>query len=139
VDGYAWSMAKTPSETTVKNSFEPLAARQLVKGLSQQIQGDNLAQLDAIHAIAKTYKLVTPYSSMIVLVNDQQREALKQAEAETDRFDRKVEDGQEQLNQPNNPLSVAVPEPVNGMIVGSLAIALILFLKRQQGLNQRAS
>jgi len=76
---------------------------------------------------------------MIVLVNDQQREALKQAEAENDRFDRKVEDGQEQLNQPNNPLSVAVPEPVNGMIVGSLAIALILFLKRQQGLNQRAS
>jgi putative PEP-CTERM system integral membrane protein len=139
VDGYAWSMAKIPSDTPVKNGFEPLAARQLAKGLSQQIKGDNLAQLDAIHAIAKTYKLVTPYSSMIVLVNDQQREALKQAEAETDRFDRKVEDGQEQLNQPNNPLSVAVPEPVNGMIVSSLAIALILFLKRQQGLNQRAS
>ncbi|MEQ8541196.1 MAG: hypothetical protein RIB93_27535 [Coleofasciculus sp. D1-CHI-01] len=132
-------MAKTPTETTLKNGFEPLAARQLVKGLSQQIQGDNLAQLDAIHAIAKTYKLVTPYSSMIVLVNDQQREALKQAEAETDRFDRKVEDGQEQLNQPNNPFSTPVPEPVNGMVVGSLAIALILFLKRQQWLNKRVN
>jgi len=139
VDGYAWSMAKTPTETTLKNGFEPLAARQLVKGLSQQIQGDNLAQLDAIHAIAKTYKLVTPYSSMIVLVNDQQREALKQAEAETDRFDRKVEDGQEQLNQPNNPFSTPVPEPINGMVVSSLAIALILFLKRQQWLNKRVN
>ncbi|MEQ8962070.1 MAG: TIGR02921 family PEP-CTERM protein, partial [Coleofasciculus sp. C2-GNP5-27] len=138
VDGYAWSMAKTASETTVKNGFEPLAARQLVKGLSQPIKGDNLAQLDAIHAIAKTYKLVTPYSSMIVLVNDQQREALKQAEAETDRFDRQVEDGQEQLNQPNNPFSTPVPEPVNGMVVGSLAIALILVLKRQQWLNKKA-
>jgi len=68
VDGYAWSMAKTPSDTPVKNGFEPLAARQLVKGLSQQIKGDNLAQLDAIHAIAKTYKLVTPL--LTLLIND---------------------------------------------------------------------
>ncbi|MEQ9626011.1 TIGR02921 family PEP-CTERM protein [Coleofasciculus chthonoplastes] len=137
VDGYAWSMVKTPSEITTNNGFEPLAARQLVKGLSQQIKGDQLAQLDAIHAIAKTHKLVTPYSSMIVLVNDEQREALKKAEAENDRFDRKVEDGKEQLPQPNNANSVSVSEP--GMVMDLLAIALILCLKRQQGFNQRAS
>ncbi|MEQ9486003.1 hypothetical protein [Coleofasciculus sp. F4-SAH-05] len=80
---------------------------------------------------------MTPYSSMIVLVNDEQREALKKAEAENDRFDRKVEDGKEQLPQPNNANSVSVSEP--GMVMGLLAIALILCLKRQQGFNQRAS
>jgi putative PEP-CTERM system integral membrane protein len=89
-----------------------------------------VAQLDAIHALAKTYEIVTPYSSMIVLVNDEQREALKQAEAEKDRFERKVEDGKERLTQSNNPLSVSVPEP--GMLVGLVAIALFLMVSRQR-------
>ncbi len=76
---------------------------------------ETLDELDAIHAIAKTYKIVTPYSSMIVLVNDEQREALRLAEVATDRFNRKVEDGKENLTAPNNPLnSVTVPEP--GMV-----------------------
>ncbi|NJM58136.1 MAG: hypothetical protein HC857_12865 [Synechococcales cyanobacterium RU_4_20] len=38
------------------------------------------AQLDKIHAIAKREQIVTPYSSMIVLVNDEQRRMLAEAE-----------------------------------------------------------
>ena len=126
-DGYAWFMEKSSSQETTENNFAPLAAQQLVLGLSKKMNLETLDELDAIHAIAKTYKIVTPYSSMIVLVNDEQREALKLAEAATDRFNRKVEDGKEQLTDPNNPLnSVSVPEP--GVVLGMIAMGFFLFI-----------
>lgn len=98
--------------------FAPLAVRQLALALSQETRGkdikdkDLLTKLDGIHSLAKQYGIVTPYSSMIVLVNDQQREALKQAEARVDRFDREVETGAEALTKPNNPFAIPeVPAP----------------------------
>jgi putative PEP-CTERM system integral membrane protein len=130
VDGYAWFVEKASNEASSSNGFEPLAARQLVQALSKKTDGNQIAQLDAIHAVAKTFKIVTPYSSMIVLVNDAQREALKQAEAEKDRFERKVEDGKEQLTKPSNPLSVSVPEPAT--IAGLAAGTLFLISRRNR-------
>jgi putative PEP-CTERM system integral membrane protein len=92
-----------------------------------------LKELDAIHAIAKSYDIVTPYSSMIVLVNEQQKQALKEAEAKSDRFEREVESGKEQLSKPSNPLTVSgVPEPEEWMLLGISAIALILIGRRQR-------
>ncbi|MBD1880760.1 TIGR02921 family PEP-CTERM protein [Coleofasciculus sp. FACHB-T130] len=141
VDGYAWVLEKAPensqsADTTQKpdsKGFEALAARQMVLGLSKQIKGKQIAQLDAIHAIAKTYKIVTPYSSMIVLVNDEQRQALKIAEAQKDRFNRSVEDGKEQLRQQNNRFNASVPEP--SAIIGLVAIALFLIRTRQRSVK----
>ncbi|MEM9539316.1 MAG: TIGR02921 family PEP-CTERM protein [Cyanobacteria bacterium P01_E01_bin.42] len=123
VDGYAWTMAETINSAENSNSFAPLAARMLVRGLSREQSRDRLAQLDRIHAIAKQYKIVTPYSSAIVLVNDEQRKALQEAEASADRFKRHVEDGKEQLQTPNNPLATSIPEP--GIILGLGAISLL--------------
>ncbi|MGL5878324.1 MAG: hypothetical protein ACRC2V_11175, partial [Xenococcaceae cyanobacterium] len=46
-----------------------------------------------------------------------------------DRFDRKVENGKENLIKPNNPLNAAkIPEP--SPIVGVVAIALLFFIDR---------
>ncbi|MBD1923010.1 TIGR02921 family PEP-CTERM protein [Microcoleus sp. FACHB-831] len=157
VDGYAWFMEKPASKTNEaepgnnsnpkpkiqnpksEDGFDVLAARQMVIGLSKEIGKDQLAQLDAIHAIAKTFKIVTPYSSMIVLVNDEQRKALKQAEADKDRFERKVENGKEQLSQPNNPLNAAMPEPIPEpeIIGGLVAGAMFLFAMRKRRLSLR--
>lgn len=132
VDGYAWSELKQ-SEATDQTGFEQLAARQLVLGLSKEIDTAQLTKLDDIHAIAKTFDIVTPYSSMLVLVNDQQREALKRAEAQSDRFKREVESGKEQLSQPFNPFTVsAVPEPEEWMLVGMVAIALLFIARRKR-------
>ncbi|MBE9040059.1 TIGR02921 family PEP-CTERM protein [Oscillatoriales cyanobacterium LEGE 11467] len=145
-DGYIWSMEKqtqkpssqatledaTPKtatpETTVatEDEFAPLAARQLIRGLSRQMDETDVAQLDAVHAIAKTYKIVSPYSSAIVLVNDEQREALKQAEAEGDRFDRSVEDGDENLTNP-----LAIPEPGVGILGALGTVAFIIVARRR--------
>ncbi|AFZ06622.1 PEP-CTERM family integral membrane protein [Oscillatoria nigro-viridis PCC 7112] len=146
VDGYVWSYAKTPqSEKTAKSAavveskntgnegFKPIAARQLITALSKQKSSNQLTQLDAMHAVAKNFKVVTPYSSMIVLVNDAQREQLKAAEAKSDRFEREVESGKEQLSKPNNPLNVSgVPEPEEWLLLAVGAIGLLVIFLRQR-------
>jgi putative PEP-CTERM system integral membrane protein len=137
VDGYTWSRADvTPAASstpqapnTEEASFIPLAARQLVRELSQSSNGEKqLLELDAIHALAKRYNIVTSYSSMIVLVNDEQKAALKNAEKQSDRFNRTVEDNQ--LPQPTAnaglPVVSGVPEPSEWLLIGIVAIALIL-------------
>ncbi|MEG4985409.1 TIGR02921 family PEP-CTERM protein [Microcoleus sp. BR0-C5] len=146
VDGYVWSYAKTPqSKKTAKPAavaelkdtgnvgFKPIAARQLITALSKQKSSNQLTQLDAMHAVAKNFKVVTPYSSMIVLVNDAQREQLKQAEAKNDRFEREVESGKEELTKPNNPLNVSgVPEPEEWLLLAVGAIGLLVIFLRQR-------
>lgn len=132
VDGYAWEMISSPGSPVQEDGFQQLAARQLILGLSKQIKLNQLDSLDAVHAIAKKSGIVTTYSSMLVLVNDEQRAALKRAEAESDRFNRKVENGKEELSKPTNPLSVSVPEPSNIWIVGVSAIILLLLRKYQR-------
>jgi hypothetical protein len=75
---------------------------------------------------------------MIVLVNDEQRQALKAAEASSDRFNRKIEDGKEQLNKPNNPLSKAasVPEPEMTIGLGVIAVFIIVQSQRNKTKNR---
>ncbi|BAT54610.1 hypothetical protein NOS3756_35820 [Nostoc sp. NIES-3756] len=133
VNGYAWYLQTLEAQTNnQQDDLLPLAARQLILGLSKQVKLDNLKSLDAIHAIAKKYQIVSPYSSMLVLVNDEQRRLLKEAEAQSDRFDRKVENGKENLSKPNNPLKASVPEPSGGWLLGVSAIALFVLVKRRR-------
>ncbi|MDX2098620.1 MAG: TIGR02921 family PEP-CTERM protein [Leptolyngbyaceae cyanobacterium bins.59] len=129
MDDYVWLMTKRENPAPVKQSgFDPIAARQLILGVSQQAgKKPDLVALDAMHTIAKSYKIVTPYSSMLVLVNDQQREELKKAEARKDRFDREVEKGSENLSNPLQPMTVSgVPEPEEWllMIVGAIGLVV---------------
>ena len=138
VDGYGWYMEKVENkqvENISKNSFQQIAARYLVMGLSREKAENKLTQLDQIHAIAKKFDIVTPYSSMIVLVNDEQKKALEEAEKQKDRFDRKVESGQEVLSKPGNPLNTnvsGVPEPEEWMLLGIGAIALIFVMRNSR-------
>lgn len=138
IDGYTWVTTSVPETVTVKtDGFAPLASRHLIQALSRKMDLTQLAELDAIHGIAKTYNVVSPYSSMIVLVNDEQRQALKEAEASADRFNRSIEDGNEVLTQPDNPLSTPVPEP--GMILGLVASGGMLIFFYRHRLRKRQS
>lgn len=135
MDGYAWLLAqKEPTAAGTKTGFDPIAARQLILGLSRKAGPvPSVEQLDQMHAIAKTYDVVTPYSSMIVLVNDQQRQELKAAENRKDRFDREVETGAETLSKPSQPLTVSgVPEPEEWLLLIVVAIGLILMVRTRQ-------
>jgi putative PEP-CTERM system integral membrane protein len=117
VDGYSWQVVKSESANVNTNQgIEPITARQLVYYLSRGgNQKLSLPELDNIHQVAKNYQIVTPYSSMIVLVNDQQREQLRLAEERDDRFNREVEKGFEDLNTPFNPLADNTQEEVSGV------------------------
>lgn len=136
VDGYAWfidTLPLSPNPGVPPSSFDSLAARQLILALSREKNLDKLTELDAIHELAKKYKIVTPYSSMIVLVNDEQRRQLKEAEAAKDRFDRQVESGKENLTKPFNPLhTVSVPEPSNAVVLGIVGVILVVFVKKRR-------
>lgn len=123
VDGYAWYLTKDAENGKAANEgFGALAARQWTTHLSRYLQPNEMKELDAIHAAAKRYGIVTPYSSMIVLVNDQQRQELKQAEQQSDRFKREVED--QQLPQPTDTTISAVPEPAEWLLLIFAAVAL---------------
>lgn len=132
VDDYAWFLSKTPdSSAKIDEAFAPIAARRWVTQVSQAIKPDQLQELDAVHGLAKRYQLVTPYSSMIVLVNDQQKQDLKKAEAGGDRFNREVED--QQLPQPSTLGDIsAVPEPSEWMLIGVGALLLGVVYRHQK-------
>ncbi|MEM6434987.1 MAG: TIGR02921 family PEP-CTERM protein [Cyanobacteria bacterium P01_D01_bin.115] len=142
MDGYQWAIAATPSATTATTAqadggFTALAARQAIRWLSRNRDVTQIAALDELHAIAKRTEIVTPYSSMLVLVNDRQREALKAAENDLSRFDREIETGEDTLTDPGDPLNVSVPE--NGTPLAILFIGVILGGIVLRSHRQRAS
>ncbi|MBF2036793.1 MAG: TIGR02921 family PEP-CTERM protein [Leptolyngbyaceae cyanobacterium T60_A2020_046] len=127
IDGYRWQMSAAAPAAATGDGFAPFAARQVIRWLARSQDVAQLAGLDQLHAIAKQYKVVTPYSSMLVLINDRQREALAAAEASADRFNRQVETGNDVLTNPNNPLEPAsIPEPSG--ILGFLGASVLAWV-----------
>lgn len=163
LDGYLWTVDAVESEVSIAGDvteeevieedanqvdvaetaevpFEAIAARHLIHHQTRSLDlssfaPSNIEALDAVHAIAKRTGIVTPYSSMLVLVDERQREALKAAEEGADRFDREVEDGQDELTNPGNPLTASVPEPgqLLSLMLGAIAL---FFLKRRPQAHQ---
>lgn len=139
MDGYRWVIAPANAASADASSvFAPFAARQAIRWLSRDRDLSQVSELDGLHAIAKRVEVVTPYSSMLVLVDDRQRDALAEAEKSSDRFDREVEDGQDTLSDPNNPMNVvAIPEGRSplGMVLGGAAVFWLVRRNRVQSVK----
>lgn len=129
VDNYAWFLTQTadPTVPQIDPGFEAIAARQWVTQVSQSLKPTQLKELDAVHVLAKRYNLVTPYSSMIVLVNDRQKQDLQKAEQGKDRFQREVEDRQS-ISQSAN--VSATPEPAEWSLLAISIVMLGLVYRR---------
>jgi putative PEP-CTERM system integral membrane protein len=148
LDGYVWTvqdsaqMSAAAAETAFAEDdggFEPIAARHLVLAEMQDHRGqlDDLEVLDALHALAEDSSIVTPYSSMIVLVTEAQLARLEHLESASDRYDREYEAVGE--TTPINPLPLrGVPEPHEWLLLG-LAAALLLYYayRRMPGIQSR--
>ncbi|MEM7153498.1 MAG: TIGR02921 family PEP-CTERM protein [Myxococcota bacterium] len=133
VDGYEWSFQpidhETPAADVRHDPFAPVAARALVGHLARRMDLETLEGLDWIHAVAVETSIVTPWSSMIVLVNDAQREALRRASEAEDRFEREAESGVESTTTPMGALELAAtPEPEEWLllIIGLLVVVIRL-------------
>lgn len=139
VDGYGWfvtSPRKTGSAAPVyidDDGFAAFAARRVILDAMYRERANlrQLSMLDQLHALATKNNIVTPYSSMIVLVNTQQEQLLNQLEQQSDRFDREVEQIGDTIGQ--NPLNVTgVPEPHEWLLIGLATIMLAVYVRKKK-------
>ncbi|OQY22866.1 MAG: hypothetical protein B6I34_05335 [Anaerolineaceae bacterium 4572_32.1] len=86
-----------------------------------------LDTLDHLHEIAIANSIVTPYSSMLVLVNQQQEDLLDELEEGDDRFEREYEQVGETVE---NALTVTgVPEPEEWLLLALAAAMLVWYVR----------
>jgi putative PEP-CTERM system integral membrane protein len=144
VDNYLWFTL--PSDTaqsafphlTSDAEFAPFAARHLIltNVRREQASLNQLNTLDELHALAKQYNVVSPYSSMIVLVDSFQNRTLDELEKQGDRFDREVEE----VGQTTTFDITAVPEPHEYLLMAIGVIALVWYArKRRKEVQWRAT
>lgn len=130
VDGYLW--ITSPGQSTdayATDGFAALAARRVILAEAQRQRGEltNLETLDALHQIAVENSVVTPYSSMIVLVTPQQQSRLDNLEKGADRFNRELEELGDTLGaDPNAPPPISgVPEPEEWLLIAAAGLLLV--------------
>lgn len=139
IDGYLWQTMATAAVDggadilvvthSPGDDFAALAARRIILAEMGR-QAANLAELeklDQLHAIAIEQGIVTPFSSMIVLVEARQERLLERLKNRDDRFEREYEDVGETEQLP--PMNVTgVPEPEEWLLIGLAAGMLLRYL-----------
>jgi putative PEP-CTERM system integral membrane protein len=140
VDGYVWQVVPTEEAEEIDvaddfanakaNGFDALAARRLILAEMVRNRGslDQLDTLDTLHAIAVEQGIVTPYSSMIVLVTAEQQRRLDRLEEAGDRFEREHEDVGETLPETG---VTAVPEPEEWLLLAVVAGMLLWYARKR--------
>lgn len=137
LDGFTWTvlptelaLAEAPGAVVYgsEDGFTALLARRWVLAEIRRQRGTitQLETLDMLHGLAMQYGIVTPYSSMIVLVNERQVHALEIAEQKEDRFEREFE------GLTNTTPLVGVPEPEEWLLIsmGTLVLAWYVYRSR---------
>jgi putative PEP-CTERM system integral membrane protein len=137
LDGYTWTvlpsaeaagLAPEAALHTTGDGLTALLARRWVLAEMRRQRGTigELETLDRLHALAEEYGIVTPYSSMIVLVNERQQDALDRLEQKADRFEREVE------GLTNTTPLVGVPEPHEWLLMGLAGLFLAWYASRRR-------
>jgi len=140
LDGYLWTVipedqisGDTVESASSDPAFSAFAARHLILAEMQRY-GEALNQvetLDQLHELAMTYGIVTPYSSMIVLVNSQQQQLLDHLIESGDRYQREFEELNDTTPSTSSPLT-GVPEPHEWLLIGLAVVILLLYTSRRK-------
>lgn len=139
IDGYTWQVLSPGEQAAINQPVEEagtglgaIAARRLVLSTMDRSGGKQpgLETLDRVHKVAVENSIVTPFSSMIVLVDDRQLNLLKRMEESGDRFDREVEQVGETV--PLNGMIAGVPEPEEWLLMILAAALLGYFVWRKK-------
>lgn len=142
IDGYVWTIQtqKPALAAPSSNGFSSLAARRVILAemQRQRAQLDDPRTLDQLHSIATGESIVTPYSSMIVLVNAEQERLLRELSKLDDRYQREVEDLGNTSPATQTPLT-GVPEPEEWLLIAMalLLLAYALISRRPNGMVWR--
>jgi putative PEP-CTERM system integral membrane protein len=133
-DRFIWVEQEISDENIKHNpALAKVVAAHQINNLISSMDLNKLDNLDYIHAIAKEQGIVSHYSSMLVLVNQRQKQALKKAENAKDRFEREVETGK--LNPLSNPLlAPSVPEPEEWVLIIIVGLMLLFAMLRRKGI-----
>lgn len=125
---HAWLKRPAKPDDPHNEQLAPIATALAIQAATRQPQTTD--SLDHWHALAIKHGIVTDYSSMIVLVNNQQRERLKELGDGEYRFEREVESG-------NGLVPVqAVPEPHEWALL-LIGLLLLLYTARERGWSLR--
>jgi putative PEP-CTERM system integral membrane protein len=130
VDGYVWQVIQTEAAAGSDDGFGAFGARRLILAEMYRHRDalDQVETLDYLHAIAVEHSVVTPYSSMIVLVTEAQHRRLDSLEDQDDRFLREHED----VGETTPEMGVtAVPEPGEWLLLAVATGALLLFARKR--------
>jgi len=134
---YIWRISKAKKLNKAPDLVEPLSAHKLILHAVERGVTKDEKELDQLQKIAMRSNIISPYSSMIVLVDDAQRKMLEDAAKEKDRFNRQVETGKELLSSPKAPFeATAVPEPEEWALIIAVFGFLLLHFHRK-GYNFR--
>jgi putative PEP-CTERM system integral membrane protein len=143
LDGYVWTVLPTDlvrkefqdiSLRASDDGFSAIAARRYILAEMQRQQGtiSELETLDKLQALAQQNSIVTPYSSMIVLVTAHQQLLLDRLSQASDRYEREHEDIKNTVPSTPTPLT-GVPEPQEWLLIG-LAGGILLWYAAKRGL-----
>jgi putative PEP-CTERM system integral membrane protein len=144
-DGYAWAVMPTKTADALSvalqnheigEGFAALAGRRQILAAMQKERGSlsDISVLDGLHTIAKEQGIITPYSSMIVLVEDRQQQMLDAAADDPDRFEREFEEVGE--TQQELLTVTGVPEPEEWLLMGLAAVMLGWYMLKQRCTGQ---
>lgn len=112
------------SSVNSKNSFAAYYASRMAMAFNRNKKDVTVKELDELHKLAVKHSFVSPYSSMICLVDDEQRRMLEELSKKEDRFERSVENGKTS----GNLNLMASPEPHEWlMIIAALVLFLFLY------------
>jgi putative PEP-CTERM system integral membrane protein len=139
LDGYEWQTLPAgqagglPLSSGDDAGFAALAARRVILAEMVKNKGalSQLPILDQLHQLAVSSSIVTPYSSMLVLVNERQQSLLDELNKQADRFQREVENVGD-TNQVSPNIITGVPEPQEWLLMLLAGAGLIFLLYRRQ-------
>ncbi len=136
---YSWSDEVT--KPTKNENLSAIVAHQWISAnFNQRLDNgaEQVAHLDDLHYLAKRYSLVSPFSSMMVLVNKRQEEALSKLSSGDERFERSVETGKKSIIKGGNLFAISsVPEPEEWALLMVVFLILSGHLIRKNQLKRK--
>lgn len=140
-DRYIWTISPEKQASSPPDKAEPLAAHKLITYAIRKDLTEEPQQLDELQKVALQARIVTPFSSMIVLVEYWQEKLLEKAEKEKDRFEEEKGTNLRDLSSPRRqnvsnyaPIFMvsAVPEPEEWALIIAVSALLLWRLSKRR-------